>query len=110
MKKPGVIPISFLVKQDDKYKKYQFDIRLNNWNSASNVSIKRIKCDSSEYACESDIVKYFLTEDVFFDRMPNYYPCYIYKAIFGDNYPMKLEGLLYILYNKSVKHKPGITP
>lgn len=101
MKKPGVVPISFLVKNNNEYTMYQFSIKLNKWGDSSDISVKSIKCDSSEYVQDSTIIKKYSIGNVFFEQMYNYYPRYIYSAIFGNDYPMKLDELLNILVRKS---------
>lgn len=43
MKKPGVVPISFLVKNNNKYTMYQFGIKLNKWGGLIGYQCKKYK-------------------------------------------------------------------
>ena len=68
MKKPGVAPISFLVKNNNEYTMYQFGIKLNKWGDSSDISVKSIKCDSTEYIQDSTIIKYYSIGNVFLSK------------------------------------------
>ena len=102
MKKPGVLPISFLVKEDDQYREYYFSVGVAKWGNLKKARIRYILkgTDRGDIPVDYLTTYGYLTEDEFQEKAEYLFNHPIEHFIFGEGYPMKLERMLQILLEK----------